>query len=64
MGIDDVFSIETGFDCAEFAGPAVSGRWTTLHKQKTKRIGRSSSVASPMPKSVLSGGRENQLLME
>ena len=35
-----------------------------LQKQETKRIGEGSPVASPMPKSVLSGGREDQLLRE
>ena len=43
---------------------ADSGRWTPLQKQETKRIGGGSPVASPMPKSVLSGGREDQLLRE
>ena len=43
---------------------ADSGRWTPLQKQETKRIGRGSPVASPMPKSVLSGGKEDQLLRE
>ena len=39
-------------------------RWTPLQKQETKRIGEGSPVAAPMPKSVLSGGREDQLLRE
>ena len=43
---------------------AVSGRWSPLQKQETKRIGRGSPVASPMPKSVLSSGIEDQLLRE
>ena len=43
---------------------ADSGRWTPLQKRETKRIGRGSPIASPMPKSVLSGGREDQLLRE
>ena len=43
---------------------AGSGRWTPLQKQETKRIEGGSHVASPMPKSVLSGGREDQLLRE
>ena len=43
---------------------ANSVRWTPLQKQETKRIGGGSPVASPMPKSVLSEGRENQLLRE
>ena len=41
-----------------------SVRWTPLQKQQTKRIGGGSPVASLMPKSVLSGGREDQLLRE
>ena len=43
---------------------AVSGRWAPLQKQETKRIGGGSPVASLMPKSVLSDGREDQLLRE
>ena len=49
----------------ELLGRSVdSGCWAPLQKQDTKRIGGGSSVASPMPKSVLSGGREYQLLRE
>ena len=40
------------------------GRWNPLQKQETKRIGGGSSVASPMLKSVLFGGKEYQLLRE
>ena len=36
-----------------------SVRWTPLQKQEIKRIGGGSLVASPMPKLVLSGGRED-----
>ena len=43
---------------------AGSGRWTPLQKQETKRIGGGSLVAAPMPKLVLSCGREYQLLRE
>ena len=43
---------------------ADSVHWTNLQKQETKRIGGGSPVASPMPKSVFSGGREDQLLRE
>ena len=43
---------------------AVSGRRDPLQKQETKRISGGSPVASPMPKSLLSGGREDQLLRE
>ena len=41
-----------------------SGRWTPLQKQEIKRIDWSLPVATPMPKSVLSCGREYQLLRE
>ena len=37
-------------------------RWTPLQKQK--RIGKGSSVASSISKSVLSEGKEDQLLKE
>ena len=43
---------------------ADSVRWAPLQKQEIKRISGGSPVASPMPKSVLSGGREDQLLRE
>ena len=43
---------------------AVSGFRAPLQKQETKRIGGVSPVASPMPKSVLSDGREDQPLKE
>ena len=43
---------------------ADSVRRAPLQKQETKRIGGGSSVNSLMPKSVLSGGREDQLLRE
>ena len=39
-------------------------RWTPLQKQETKRIGGGSPDASPMLKSVLFEGREDQLLRE
>ena len=41
-----------------------SVRWTPLQKQETKRIDGGLPAAFPMPKSVLSGGREDQLLRE
>ena len=41
-----------------------SGRWTPLQKQERQRIGGGSPIAAPMPKSVLSCGREYQLLRE
>ena len=67
------FSIGTRLERVEIAGPeleqsigqfAGSGRWTPLQKQETKRISGGSPVADPMPKSVLSCGREYQLLRE
>ena len=49
----------------EFLGQSAdSGCRTPLQKQETKRISGGSPVASPMPKSVLSGGREDQLVRE
>ena len=62
---DDVFSTETGLERARITKP-VRCLWTlgSSAKQETKRIGGGSPVASPMPKSVLSGGREYQLLRE
>ena len=56
------FSIGTGLECVGIVGPEQrlplgwsvgSGHWTLLQKQKTKRIGGGSPVASPMPKLVL-----------
>ena len=41
-----------------------SGLWALLQKQETKRIGWGSPVTASMPKSVLSCGREYQLLRE
>ena len=67
------FSIRTGLDRVGIAGlelklllgrPTSSGRWTPLQKQERKRIDGGSPVAAPMPKSVLSCGREYQLLRE
>ena len=67
------FSNRTGLERVAIAGPelelslgrsAGSGRWTPLQKQETKRIGGGLPVAAPMPKSVLSCGREYQLLRE
>ena len=60
-----LFQPELGLSVLDLLGRSVdSGRWTPLQKQETKRIGGGSPVASPMPKSVLSGGREDQLLRE
>ena len=67
------FSIGTGLECVRIAGLELElslgrsvdfGRWTPLQKQERKRIGGGSSVAAPMPKSVLSCGREYKLLRE
>ena len=62
---DDAFSTGTRLERAKLLGrSADSVRWTPLQKQKTKRIGGGFPVASPMPKSILSRGREDQLLRE
>ena len=67
------FSTVIGLERVKIVGPelelsmgrsAGSGRWTPLQKQETKGIGGGSPVAAPMPKSVLSCGREYQLLRE
>ena len=59
------FQSELGLSLLDLLGrSADSVRWTPLQKQETKRIGSGSLVASPMPKSVLFGGREDQLLRE
>ena len=67
------FSTRTGLELVGIAGPelemslgwsAGSGCWTPLQKQERKRIGRGSPVVALMPKSVLSRGREYQLLRE
>ena len=50
------FQSELGLSVLDLLGRSVdSVRWTPLQKQKTKRIGRGSLVASPMPQSVLPG---------
>ena len=60
-----LFQSELGLSVLDLLGrSADSVRWTPLQKQETKRIGGGVPVASPMPKSVLSGGREDQLLRE
>ena len=67
------FSTRTGLERVGITGPKLelslgrsvgSGRWTPLQKQERKRIGGGSPVAALMPKSVLSCGREYQLLRE
>ena len=60
-----LFQPELGWSMLELPGRSIDFvRWTHLQKQETKRIGGGLLVASPMPKSVLSGGREDQLLRE
>ena len=60
-----LFQPELGWSVLELLGrSAISGCWAPLQKQETKRIGGGSPIASPMPKSVISGGREYQLLRE
>ena len=60
-----LFQPELGWSVLELPDwSADSARWTPLQKQETKRIGVGSPVASSMPKLVLSGGREDQLLRE
>ena len=63
--IDDAFLTETGLECTGIVGPT-GCLWTLGFSAKTrnKRIGGGSPVASPMPKSVLYGGREDQLLRD
>ena len=54
-----------GWSVLELLGrSAVSRRRAPLQKRETKRIDGGSPVFSPMPKSVLSGGRKDQLLRE
>ena len=60
-----LFQSKLGWSMLESLGrSAFYGHWTPLQKQETKRTGGGSPVASPMPKSVPSGGREDQLLRE
>ena len=60
-----LFQPELGWSVLELLGrSAVSRRWAPLQKQETKRIGGGSPVASPMPKSVLFDGKEDQLIRE
>ena len=60
-----LFQLELGLSVLDLLGRfADSVRWTPQQKQETKRIDGGSPVASPMPKSILSGGREYQLLRE
>ena len=60
-----LFQPEQGWSVLELLGRSfVTGRQAPLEKRETKRIGGGSTVPSLMPKSVLSGGREDQLLRE
>ena len=60
-----LFQQELGLSVLELLGrSADSEYWAPLQKQETKRIGGGSPVATPMPKSILSDGREDQLLRE
>ena len=65
LSIDDAFSTGTGLERIGIAGPI---RWLktsgSSSKTRTKRFRGGSPVASSMPKSALSGGREDQLLRE
>ena len=63
--IYDAFSTETRLELTGIAG-SVRLLWmlSSLAKIRRKKDRQGSPVASPMPKSVLSGGRENQLLRE
>ena len=62
---DYAFSIGLGLSVLDLLGrSAVSGHRAPLQIQETKRIDEGSPVASPMPKSVLSGKREDQLHKE
>ena len=60
-----LFQPELGWGVLDFLGwSAAFGCRAPLQKQETKRIGGGSPVATPMPKSVLSVEKEDQLLME
>ena len=60
-----LFKPELGLSVLDLLGRSVDSiRWTPLQKQETKMIDGAPLVASPMPKSVISGGREDQLLRE
>ena len=60
-----LFQPELGWSVLELLGrSADSGCRTSLQKQETKRIDEGSLVASLMPKSILSDGKEDQLLKE
>ena len=59
------FQPELGWSVLGLLGWSVdSACWAPLQKQETKSFGGGLPVASPMPKSVRSDGREDQLLRE
>ena len=59
------FQSELGWSALELLGQSAdSERRAPLQKRETKRIGVGLPVASLMPKSILSGGREDLLLRE
>ena len=65
MSLMMLFQQELGLSVLDLLGrSANSVHWTPLQKQETKRIGMGLLVASLITKSVLSGGREDQLLRE
>ena len=60
-----LFQSELDWSVLESLGrSSVPGRQAPLQKQETKRIDGGSLIASPMLKSVIFGGREDQLLKE
>ena len=60
-----LFQPKLGWSVLELLGRSADFvRWTPLQKEETKRIVGASPIASSMPKSVLSKGREDQLLRE
>ena len=60
-----LFQPELGWSVLELLGwSADFVCWTPLQKQETKRIGGGLPVASPMPKSVFSEEKEDELLRE
>ena len=60
-----LFESELGLSVLDLLGRSTDfERWTPFQKQETKMIDGGSPVASLMPKSVISGGREDQLLRE
>ena len=55
-----LFQSELGLSMLNLLDRSTGSRWRApMQKQETKGIGGGSPGASPMPKSVLSGGRED-----